>query len=339
LFGGFSDTQGLAYGSSNAYAGTVGHLLVVYFFLCLASGLTALGLIGAMLRKTQEPFPKYLFLFFLCFTLLILYTLVYTYVRENVHPPSALLVAGLADGGIAASGFFLCSLLLFTNLLKLRKNGGKEWALSITASLLYCILALLAVVPDPASTTLYGIRQPWYTASIVTFSLAIALSFLPLKANTAVDPGTHAAARRITVVSAIFLPFIMADIIFNTILPIRFFPLLYCAYAALVIRDRLREITAAGSPRSAGAAAENVVVPGDWFFTKYRISPREREIMEHILQGMNNPAIAKKLFISVPTVKTHVRRIFQKAGVGNRFELIRFLSAQAPGSDSPNPSP
>lgn len=280
-----------------------------------------------------------MFLFFLSFTLLVLYALIYAYIRGNLPLPPAPLVAGLAYGSHAVTGFFLCFLLLFTNLLKLRKNGGKEWSIAITASLLYGFFALLAAVPDRTSAVLYRIRQPWYAAAIVTFALSVALTFLPLKPTITADPRTRGAARRITIVSAIFLPFIMADIFLNTILPIRFFPLLYCAYSALIIRDRLREIAEAGGSRSGTAATSPIVVPGDWFFTKYRISPREREIMELVLQGMNNPAIAKKLFISVPTVKTHVQRIFQKAGVGNRFELMRFISAQAPEPDSPNASP
>jgi DNA-binding CsgD family transcriptional regulator len=317
----------------------VGHLLVVYFFLCLAAGLTALGLIFTRQRKTREPFPKYMLMFFLSFTLLVLYALIYTYIRENVPLPTAPLVAGLAYGSHAVTGFFLCFLLLFTNALKLRKNGGMEWAIAVAASLLYCLFALLGAVPDRASAVLYGIRQPWYTAAVVAFALIVTLAFLPLKPTITVDPLTRAAARRISIVSAIFLPFITADILLNTILPIKFFPLLYCAYAALIIRDRLREIAAAGGSRSGDPAAGGVMVPGEWFFTKYRISPREREIMELVLQGMNNPAIAKKLFISIPTVKTHVQRIFQKAGVGNRFELIRFLSAKAPEPDSPDGSP
>jgi DNA-binding CsgD family transcriptional regulator len=303
----------------------VGHLIVVYFFVCLAAGLTALGTIALRRQRMWGPLSRYLFFFFLSFTLLVLHALVYAYVQENVRPPSMALSAGLLSVSCAIGGLFLCSLLLFANALKLRKNGIVEWALAIAAPAAYCVLVLLATVPDPESPALYTVRLPWYIVATVLYCAILASTFIPLKPTREADQPTRLAYRRITVVSVIFLPFIALDILFNfnavfqTVFPIRFFPLLYCAYAALIVRERLR--------RTDGEARNTVVLPGDWFYEKYRISPREREIVELVLRGMNNPAIARTLFISVPTVKTHVQRIFQKVGVANRFELMRFLSA------------
>jgi DNA-binding NarL/FixJ family response regulator len=50
------------------------------------------------------------------------------------------------------------------------------------------------------------------------------------------------------------------------------------------------------------------------------LSPREMEIMELISHSMTNEEIADKLFLSPKTVKTHLRNIFQKAGIKNRVE-------------------
>jgi DNA-binding NarL/FixJ family response regulator len=41
-------------------------------------------------------------------------------------------------------------------------------------------------------------------------------------------------------------------------------------------------------------------------------------------QGYRNKEIANKLYISEPTVKTHLQHIFQKLGVKNRSQLITF---------------
>jgi DNA-binding CsgD family transcriptional regulator len=56
------------------------------------------------------------------------------------------------------------------------------------------------------------------------------------------------------------------------------------------------------------------------------ISPREREVLDLILAGLGNQEIADRLFVSLPTVKSHVRNIFRKFGVGGRFELVRFVN-------------
>ncbi len=50
------------------------------------------------------------------------------------------------------------------------------------------------------------------------------------------------------------------------------------------------------------------------------LSPREMEIMGLISRSMTNEEIAKSLFISPKTVKTHLRNIFEKAGIRNRVE-------------------
>ena len=50
------------------------------------------------------------------------------------------------------------------------------------------------------------------------------------------------------------------------------------------------------------------------------LTDREREILEHIAQGMSNKSIAKALDISHDTVKLHVRHILAKLNVSSRVE-------------------
>lgn len=52
------------------------------------------------------------------------------------------------------------------------------------------------------------------------------------------------------------------------------------------------------------------------------LTKREREVLGWMLQRFTNAQIAKELFIELPTVKTHVRRILAKLGVSNRRELF-----------------
>jgi DNA-binding NarL/FixJ family response regulator len=50
------------------------------------------------------------------------------------------------------------------------------------------------------------------------------------------------------------------------------------------------------------------------------LTPREMEVMALISHSMTNEEIADKLFLSPKTVKTHLRNIFEKAGIRNRVE-------------------
>lgn len=52
------------------------------------------------------------------------------------------------------------------------------------------------------------------------------------------------------------------------------------------------------------------------------LSPRELQILELLATGLGNRAIARQLFISEATVKTHLVHIYAKLGVDNRTAAI-----------------
>ncbi len=56
-------------------------------------------------------------------------------------------------------------------------------------------------------------------------------------------------------------------------------------------------------------------------FSETPLTLKELEVLECIYEGLSNNEIAKKLFISLSTVKTHISNIFQKFGVKNRIDL------------------
>jgi DNA-binding NarL/FixJ family response regulator len=53
------------------------------------------------------------------------------------------------------------------------------------------------------------------------------------------------------------------------------------------------------------------------------LTERETQILQLLIEGLTNPGIATRLSIEVTTVKTHVRSILRKLGVGNRRDLLR----------------
>jgi ATP/maltotriose-dependent transcriptional regulator MalT len=70
------------------------------------------------------------------------------------------------------------------------------------------------------------------------------------------------------------------------------------------------------------------------------LSPREREVLGLIAQGLRNHEISKALFIADSTTKVHVRHILEKLGVRTRAEAVAryemFAAARYADSDWPS---
>ena len=56
-----------------------------------------------------------------------------------------------------------------------------------------------------------------------------------------------------------------------------------------------------------------------------RLSAREREVAELVMEGLTNREVADRLFISVRTVTSHLDHIYTKLGIGSRQELTAQL--------------
>jgi DNA-binding NarL/FixJ family response regulator len=52
------------------------------------------------------------------------------------------------------------------------------------------------------------------------------------------------------------------------------------------------------------------------------LSARETDVLELICRGMSNLEIAEQLFVSVNSVKTYVRQVYQKIGVTRRSQAV-----------------
>jgi DNA-binding NarL/FixJ family response regulator len=52
------------------------------------------------------------------------------------------------------------------------------------------------------------------------------------------------------------------------------------------------------------------------------LSPRETQVLKLVAQGASNPTIAKELFVSEATIKTHLLHVFEKLGVSDRTRAV-----------------
>jgi DNA-binding NarL/FixJ family response regulator len=94
----------------------------------------------------------------------------------------------------------------------------------------------------------------------------------------------------------------------------------------LALDDRL------GRSRQVPGAADSAAELG--------LSPREREVLEEVLLGLDNRGIAARLCISEDTVKSHIKAIFRKLGARDRAHAVALALGSAtraePGRTAPD---
>lgn len=98
-----------------------------------------------------------------------------------------------------------------------------------------------------------------------------------------------------------------------------------------VVENRCLRVTFVRLPRQGGRQPwalllEEVLpvsIPSQW---KEKLTQRERQVVELILQGVDNQTIANELHCALDTVKTHLKKIYLKLAVPSRAKLLSAAS-------------
>ena len=99
------------------------------------------------------------------------------------------------------------------------------------------------------------------------------------------------------------------------------------------LADAIRRVAdgdAVFSPRLAGfvldAFAGEAPEPSESDATLDQLTPREREVLQHIARGYMYKEIARRLSISTKTVEAHVSAVLRKLQLSSRHELSRWAA-------------
>jgi DNA-binding NarL/FixJ family response regulator len=68
-----------------------------------------------------------------------------------------------------------------------------------------------------------------------------------------------------------------------------------------------------------------------------QLSPREEEVLTLLARGLGVTALARTLFVSESTAKTHISKIYEKLGAANRAQAImKAIGAGLLAGEHPN---
>ncbi|MEL7569903.1 MAG: helix-turn-helix transcriptional regulator [Eubacteriaceae bacterium] len=234
-------------------------------------------------------------------------------------------IASLVFAIITASSMVItecCYIIYLLSLMPLSKKGymrGTIICIGVSAILLANILIWIFMVKGfTAQVFMYVIS---YFLPITMFLVVICgiLGFcLVVKVK---DRVKRHHLKEYSTICMLFLPLIILDIIFNnsnliiftlagfiggSILSFSYFSkYFYSNYNSEVDEKNIEE-----------------------FYKKNNISIREKDVIKLLLIGHSNPDIAKELYVSENTIKTHIKNIYKKLNINNRYQLINKIKIQ-----------
>lgn len=86
--------------------------------------------------------------------------------------------------------------------------------------------------------------------------------------------------------------------------------------------DAMEEALEGGSPMSPSIARMVITSMQTPQANSYNLSPREKEILGHLSKGESYKMIANRLGISMDTVRTHIKKIYDKLHVHSQTEAV-----------------
>lgn len=132
--------------------------------------------------------------------------------------------------------------------------------------------------------------------------------------------------RKIVFLLLLLLPAIISDTFFLEYIKLKFFPIVYVLiglmffnYYVKIIRESLQNLGIVNLQLNIKKFPKEILAK------KYGLTRREIEVVELLREGKAYLSIAEELYISVNTVKSHIKKAYQKLSVGNRMELANII--------------
>jgi len=292
------------------------HLYFFYFFLTFSIGVISLGIAYSTYIKTQEKTVKYYLYFYAAFSFSVVLNLFLAYFRINTEQfnPHFIQAIDYSEAFIAKYLLMFFIPFFIHHLFVVHQRRKKNIFFAMLIIFAFSIHHYFEFVTSSERIELIGdlIDRTIFFA-ILVYALILGIK----KYKTIQEKIIKSMAKKMLILIAVMLPGLIHDIYLIDLWNFRFFPILYSGFSIIFslhfIKNYLRN--------------DLISVPDERIFENHNLSSREKEIVLLVLKGYSNQKIGKTLFISLNTVKSHIRHIFEKLNVKSRFELIsRFKS-------------
>ena len=290
--------------------------------LAVLAGTIGLG-IGTFLYSIQRTLLLRHFLVFL--TSLFLFVLSF-FLRETgvPEPESAAILAFIAEASAGILQVTILPYLVFG--LFMQPVPFPARAVSATSALLLAMLTLASAFAPQVLATRIALAAVLY-GSVAAYIIRMIVWLR--RSHREEQPAEQAEVRRalrgFVVLSAVFFPLFVLDVLFTFAQPVGVVlalddlsvPLYFIVLSVGAIRFARRYLN-----RPALIEDEELTSHGREIFS---LTAREAEVVEYIMEGFTVPDAAKALRISAKTVENHLYHVYQKTGVSNRIQLFQLF--------------
>ena len=307
------------------------YLFVFFIIFCLSIGLITFIISFFVLKKKKSNIKTYFLLFLLFYLIIFFIASISFFLELFIHIPVFLDMLFSITSIISAIIINIIIILFMHYFLQFAQNKTKK-------KITYILLIFLFTFST--GFYLYTYFNEPYIEKVKTFNImdiivyllplySIILFFKNYKKNKNIIIAK--LVRLIIIISAFFLPILLLenfDLSFDIKLEntsflkfrLLLFPIHYLIINCILIYYGLKNyhlLTNINAPINEFQISKD-------FIKKFNITDREIQIIKLLFEGYNNKQISEKLFISSATVRNHLHNIYEKSGVSNRVELIRF---------------
>lgn len=294
---------------------------ILYFILSFLVGLVSLSVLYFIYFSTKTEKIKPFIFFYTTFTLLVIFNFITSYLRANIpdhksffyyfllylENPAALSIL------IFAIPYFVHSIIHF-NAFKKRNR-------------VFLIIALITFVFHNAFRLSAASEYSNYAMlvknivfiSVIFYCFILLLRYL--KKNKFL--------KTLLFLWILIFPAVINDIFLLDKTGIKIFPVIYSIIGIIFARHFYLELAADSKPT--GTVLQDVRLP-DNFMENSALSKREVEVVQLLIEGKSYKEISRELFISINTVKTHIRNIYPKLKVSSRHEIVNLFISSKNGS-------
>jgi len=308
----------------------VKHVILLSYIIIFSTGFGALAALLVLSIRLKQPFTKRMAVVQGLFIASLALVAVYYYlmqVLELAGPRHTLVETVFGTIGTLLNMGLYLGLWWILGIREFRKGILYRYArVSCLASAGIMTIGLIRSLLT--ESFLHPVMQTSIWQVFVYLMVAATLSLFGLSLVKAEMKQQHDAYRLlihgIGYCALAFVPLSIFELLLNrltenTLHPLSLEYLFYLGINVIVLIASIRSL--ARDPST--VTAFGTLTDSAW--SRFSLTPREREMVSLIAQGLSNKEIAGTTGISEATVRTHIYNLFKKVGAQSRIELLNML--------------